>query len=90
MINIVDESLKGELRHSLYSEKQCGMHKALAKGTMQDIPDKDIIQPGYIMPTLPQSSSDNQRWWLNDGMWLIPSLSLFLCAHLSHPYYMPS
>lgn len=72
MINIIDESLKGELRHALYSERQYGMHKALAKGTMQDIPDKDIIQPGYIMPTLPPSSSDNQRWWLNDGRWLNP------------------
>lgn len=74
MINIIDESLKGKLRHVLYSERQYGMHKALAKGTMQDI-DKDIIQPEHIMPALPPSSSDNQRWWLNDGMWLIPSLS---------------
>ena len=93
-INVIDESLKAQLRQALYDERQHGMHDVLAKGTMQvDNKDREAIQATDIIPALPPASSDNQKWWLDDGMFLLcyiyvvfvgfdkphlPSLFLFL------------
>jgi len=68
-INVIDESLKAQLRQALYDERQHGMHDSLAKGTMQvDIIDREAIQAAEITPALPAASSDNYKWWLDDGM----------------------
>lgn len=48
------------------------MHDALAKGIMQvDIIDREAIQAADITPALPPASSDNHKWWLDDGMFLL-------------------
>lgn len=93
---MIDESLKAQLRQALYDERQHDMHDALAKGITQvDIIDRDAIQAADITPALPAASSDNHKWWLDDGMFhtflwhfnphclplslTLPSLLLSLC-----------
>lgn len=67
-INVIDESLKAQLRQALYDERQHGMHDSLAKGIMQvDIINREAIQAAEITPALPAASSDNHKWWLDDG-----------------------
>lgn len=79
-INVIDESLKAKLRHTLHDERQRVMHDALARGVMQvDTTDREITQPRYISPVLPPSSSDHHKWWLSDGMYLTLYLARFPC-----------
>lgn len=69
-INIIDESLKGELRRALYTEVQHGMHGTVATGIMRmGIADSETSQPQKNTSVLPPASSDIHKWWLSDGMW---------------------
>lgn len=72
------------------------MHDALAKGIMQvDIIDREAIQAADITPALPPASSDNHKWWLDDGMFLLCFIYIVLWdlttpAHPVSLFFSPS
>lgn len=89
-INVIDEFLKAQLRQALYDERQHGMHDSVAKGIMQvNTLDREAIQPADIASVLPLASSDNSKWWLGDGMCIIPHSSIYHAPIISwFPFVM--
>lgn len=63
------------------------MHDALAKGIMQmDIIDREAIQTADITPALPPASSDNHKWWLDDGMFFL--CFIYIVWNLTTPVHI--
>lgn len=88
-INIIDESLKGELRHALCTEIQHGMHGTVETGIMRmGIADSEAPPPSKSTSALPPASSDIHRWWLSDGMW--NSYSLFYSTVFLFLFLLPA
>jgi len=66
MISIVDEQTKGALSRALFNESRREV-KPLAQCRTGDDEDADLMIYRPIAPGYPPASSDNQKWWLNEG-----------------------
>lgn len=57
------------LRRTLYTERQDGVHNILSNKVDQtNMEDGEVSQPMSSVPGLPLASSDNHKWWLENGM----------------------
>ncbi|KAE8371217.1 SacI homology domain-containing protein [Aspergillus bertholletiae] len=68
VINVVDEAAKATLRRILYTERRNDPYYVPSKSIEQASPQsEEHIPPTPIAPGLPPASSDNHRWWLENG-----------------------
>ncbi|GFF16671.1 DNase I-like protein [Aspergillus terreus] len=65
-ITVIDETVKSKLRQQLYKQRQRDPRN-VTKDLMGS-ETEDLIMLESIAPGLPPASSDNQKWWLDNGM----------------------
>lgn len=66
IISHVDESLKERLVHELYENRKLQLKKIAARARGAVI-DSNIAEYEFIGSEQPGTSSDHNRWWLDDG-----------------------
>ncbi|KAL4891371.1 SacI homology domain-containing protein [Aspergillus ambiguus] len=67
-ITVIDETVKSRLRQQLYEQIQRDPRNAVSGIKAQGSESEDLITLESIAPRLPPASSDNQKWWLANGM----------------------
>jgi hypothetical protein len=67
MISIVDEQTKGALSRALFNDSRREVNH-LTQSKTGDDEDADLMVYRPIAPGYPPASSDNQKWWLKEGM----------------------
>ncbi|KAE8147649.1 SacI homology domain-containing protein [Aspergillus avenaceus] len=63
IISVVDETMKGSLRRSLYRERKNDPYNVLS---ITATPEPEELVPKSIAPGLPPASSDHRKWWLEN------------------------
>ncbi|TGJ85247.1 hypothetical protein E0Z10_g3476 [Xylaria hypoxylon] len=67
-VNIVNEPLRQRISRQLYEHRKAEVgHTAAIADTDDSEDDEDLIGYDPIEPGLPPASSDQQRWWLENG-----------------------
>ncbi|PLB36711.1 SacI domain and endonuclease/exonuclease/phosphatase family protein [Aspergillus candidus] len=67
-ISVIDEEKKNTLRRTLYTERQDDVHNILSNKLDQtNMGDEEVSQPKSSVSGLPLASSDNHKWWLENG-----------------------
>lgn len=67
-VNIVNEALRQRISRQLYERRKAEVgHAAAILDTEDSEDDEDLIGYDPIEPGLPPASSDQQRWWLDNG-----------------------
>ncbi|KAI0203994.1 SacI homology domain-containing protein [Astrocystis sublimbata] len=67
-VNIVNEDLRQHISRQLYERRKAEVgHTAATLDTEDSEDDEDLIGYDPIEPGLPPASSDQQRWWLDNG-----------------------
>ncbi|KAI1818404.1 SacI homology domain-containing protein [Poronia punctata] len=67
-VNIVDESRRERISRQLYESRKAEIgHTAAILDSQDSEDDEDLIGYDPIEPGLPPASSDQQRWWLENG-----------------------
>ncbi|KAJ1331578.1 synaptojanin [Microdochium nivale] len=67
-VSIVDEVKRDKLSHQLYERRRADIGQSVATLLSEDSDeDEDLIGYDPIEPGLPPASSDQQRWWLDNG-----------------------
>ncbi|KAI8954752.1 SacI homology domain-containing protein [Xylaria longipes] len=67
-VNIVDEALRQRISRQLYERRKAEVgHTTVILDTEDSEDDEDLIGYDPIEPGLPPASSDQQRWWLDNG-----------------------
>ena len=67
-VNIVNEDLRQRISRQLYEQRKAEVgHTAAIIDAEDSEDDEDLIGYDPIEPGLPPASSDQQRWWLENG-----------------------
>ncbi|KAI1356462.1 SacI homology domain-containing protein [Xylaria sp. FL0043] len=67
-VNIVNEALRQQISRQLYEHRKAEIgHTAAILDDQDSEDDEDLIGYDPIEPGLPPASSDQQRWWLENG-----------------------
>ncbi|KAI0540674.1 SacI homology domain-containing protein [Xylaria digitata] len=67
-VNIVNEPLRQQISRQLYEHRKAEVgHTAAIIDSEDSEDDEDLIGYDPIEPGLPPASSDQQRWWLENG-----------------------
>ncbi|KAI1828631.1 SacI homology domain-containing protein [Xylaria intraflava] len=67
-VNIVNDDLRERIGRQLYERRKAEVgHTAATIDTEDSEDDEDLIGYDPIEPGLPPASSDQQRWWLENG-----------------------
>lgn len=67
-VNIVNEALRQRISRQLYERRKAEIgHTATTLDLEESEDDGDLIGYDPIEPGLPAASSDQQRWWLDNG-----------------------
>ncbi|KAI1734417.1 SacI homology domain-containing protein [Xylaria scruposa] len=67
-VNIVNEGLRQHISRQLYERRKAEVgHTAAILDAEDSEDDEDLIGYDPIEPGLPPASSDQQRWWLDNG-----------------------
>ncbi|CAJ2501685.1 Uu.00g045380.m01.CDS01 [Anthostomella pinea] len=67
-VNIVDEALREHISRQLYERRKAEVgHTTVTLDSEYSEDDEDLIGYDPIEPGLPPASSDQQRWWLDNG-----------------------
>ncbi|RWA09046.1 hypothetical protein EKO27_g6064 [Xylaria grammica] len=67
-VNIINEPLRQRISRQLYERRKAEVgHTAAILDTEDSEDDEDLIGYDPIEPGLPPASSDQQRWWLENG-----------------------
>jgi synaptojanin len=66
-VNVVNEELRKEISQELYDWRKKEVGDTTATVDLEDTDDEDLIGYDSIEPGLPASSSDRQKWWLDNG-----------------------
>ncbi|KAI0164884.1 SacI homology domain-containing protein [Xylariaceae sp. FL1272] len=67
-VNIVNEDLRERISRELYHRRKAEVgHTAATLNSEDSEDDEDLIGYDPIEPGLPAASSDQQRWWLDNG-----------------------
>ncbi|KAI0020154.1 SacI homology domain-containing protein [Xylariomycetidae sp. FL0641] len=66
-VNIVDEAHRERISRQLYERRKAEVGPAATILDDGDSEDEDLIGYDPIEPGLPPASSDQQRWWLENG-----------------------
>lgn len=71
-ITVIDETVKSKLRQQLYEQRQRDPRNVVASTKdLRGSETEDLIMLESIAPGLPPASSDNQKWWLDNGTFFI-------------------
>lgn len=65
-ISHIDETVKEKLVHEIYENRKSQLERMAARARGAII-DNDITEYEHIGSELPVTSSDYNRWWLDDG-----------------------
>ncbi|GAP86147.1 putative synaptojanin 2 [Rosellinia necatrix] len=67
-VNIVDEAVRQLISRQLYEQRKAEVgHTATSLDVEDSEDDEDLIGYDPVEPGLPPASSDQQRWWLENG-----------------------
>ncbi len=66
-VNIVDEVLRDKISRELYERRKGEVGDLTANTMAEDTDDEDLLGYDAIEPGLPAASSDQQKWWLDNG-----------------------
>ncbi|EPE29084.1 DNase I-like protein [Glarea lozoyensis ATCC 20868] len=66
-VSIVDEAIKEALSHEIYERKRSEVGHPTINDGDDDSEDEDLIGYDSIEPSLPPASSDQRKWWLDNG-----------------------
>ncbi|GAQ46767.1 SacI domain and endonuclease/exonuclease/phosphatase family protein [Aspergillus niger] len=67
IINVVDEARKSKIQQSLYKERQNNLRLGDMTTQVQKV-DGELIAFDHIASELPPASSEQYKWWLNQGI----------------------
>lgn len=68
-INIVDDHLKGNIRSMIYAKEIGDASDFSARSRNQaKMHERESAELDLLTLGLPPASSDDQRWWLDNGM----------------------
>lgn len=66
-VSIVDETRREALSRDIYEKRRADVGTTTASTQLDDTDDEDLIGYDPIAPGLPPASSDNRKWWLDNG-----------------------
>lgn len=66
-MNIINEEHRDKISREIYLRRKAEVGDAAATLNAEDSDDEDLIGYDAIEPGLPPASSDQQKWWLDNG-----------------------
>ncbi|TVY35511.1 Inositol-1,4,5-trisphosphate 5-phosphatase [Lachnellula occidentalis] len=66
-VSIVNEAVRESLSRELYEKRRSEVGSTTADAPGEDTDDEDLIGYDPIEPGLPPASSDQRKWWLDNG-----------------------
>ncbi|KAK0748231.1 SacI homology domain-containing protein [Apiosordaria backusii] len=66
-VNIVNEKLRDKISRQIYERRRADVGGETANLAAEESDEEDLIGYEAIEPGLPPSSSDRQKWWLENG-----------------------
>jgi endonuclease/exonuclease/phosphatase family metal-dependent hydrolase len=66
-VSIVDEEIKDALSREIYEKKRSEVGHPTINDGSDSSDDEDLIGYDSIEPSLPPASSDQRKWWLDNG-----------------------